>query len=181
MQHDNTIKKVLITEEQLKTRIAELGKQITKDYAGKKLLIVGTLKGAYIFLADLLREIDLNAEIDFVSASSYGNATTTSGQVKLLKDLETDCSGRDVLIVEDIVDTGITLTRLQEVIKSVGAATVEIVTLLSKSARRQTDVSVKYVGFDIPDEFVVGFGLDYGQLYRGLRDVCVLKESVYSD
>lgn len=181
MQHDNTIKKVLITEQQLKTRIAEIGKQISADYAGKNLLLVGTLKGAWVFLADLVREIDMNVEVDFLSVSSYGNSTTTSGEVKVLKSLETDCNGRDVLIVEDIVDSGITLTNLQAMIRAEGAASVEIAALLSKSARRRTDVFVKYIGFDIPDEFVVGFGLDYGQLYRGLKDVCVLQENVYSD
>lgn len=179
MQHDNNIKEVLLTEDQIRARIAEVGKQITEDYRGKDLLVIGVLKGAWVYLADLFREIDNNAEVDFMSVSSYGSGTVSSGSLTIVKDLSVDCKGRDVLIVEDIVDTGITLSRLKEMLSARGAESVEITTLLSKPARRQINVDVKYVCFEIPDKFVIGYGLDFDERYRGLRDVCVLKESAY--
>lgn len=180
MQHDDAIKKVLISEEQIRNRIAELGAQISHDYQGKDLLLVGILKGAWIYLADLVRAIDMNADVDFLAVSSYGNDFSSSGNLTFLKDLDGSCEGRHVLIVEDIVDSGLTLSALCELIKSRKAASVEVTTLLSKRAHRKTDISVKYVGFEIPDEFVLGYGLDYCQFYRGIKDICVLKESVYS-
>ncbi len=179
MQKDNMIKETLISEKQIKERIAQVGKQITNDYKGKDLLVIGVLKGAWVYLADLVREIDINATIDFMSVSSYGVGTTTSGSLTIVKDLATDCRGKNILIVEDIIDSGVTLSRLKEMLLARGAASVEITTLLSKPSRRQINVDVKYICFEVPDKFVVGYGLDFAEKYRTLKDVCVLKEEAY--
>lgn len=179
MQHDDMIQEVLVSEEQISARIKELGKQITQDYKGKDLLVIGVLKGAWVYLADLMREVDVNVQVDFMTVSSYGTGTTTSGSITILKDLMVDCTGRDILIVEDIVDSGITLSRLKEVLQARNAKSVEVSTLLSKPSRRQEEVDVKYVGFEIPDKFVIGYGLDFVDRYRTLRDVCVLKPEAY--
>ena len=179
MEHNEMVKETLITEQQIAERVAEVGKQITADYKGKDLLVIGVLKGAWVYLADLLRNVDLNAEVDFMSVSSYGSGTVSSGSLTIVKDLSVDCKGRNVLIVEDIVDTGITLSRIQAMLKARGAASVEISTLLSKPARRKIEVDVKYICFEIPDKFVIGYGLDFDERYRGLRDVCVLDEKAY--
>ena len=173
------IKEVLFDKQQIADRVAAVGRQISKDYAGKDLLVIGVLKGAWVFLADLVRNIDNNVEVDFMSVSSYNGGTVSSGSLTVVKDLSVDCKGRHVLIVEDIVDTGITLSRLKDMLLSRGAASVEISTLLSKPARRKIDVDVKYIGFEIPDKFVVGYGLDFDERYRGLDDVCVLDEKAY--
>lgn len=179
MEHTNLIKATLVSEQQIKERIAELGKQITADYKGSRPIVIGILKGAWIYLADLLREVDLDVDVDFMSVSSYGSGTSTSGTITIVKDLSVDVTGRDVLIVEDIVDSGLTLARLKDLMKDRNAKSVEVSTLLSKPSRRQIDVDVKYIGFEIPDEFVIGYGLDFDEKYRTLRDICVLAEEAY--
>ena len=171
--------KVLITEEEIKRRVDELGAQITKDYAGKSILLIGVLKGAAVFMADLMRSIDLPVEIDFMAVSSYGSGTKTAGNIKILKDTDVSVEGRDVLIAEDILDTGITLNNLKQLLLKRGAKTLKICTIFNKPARRQADIEADYVGFDVPDEFVVGYGLDYAQKYRNLPYLGVLDSSVY--
>ncbi|MCM1533053.1 MAG: hypoxanthine phosphoribosyltransferase [Corallococcus sp.] len=180
MKNNEDIKQVLFTSEQIQRRAEELARQITEDYRKKNLLIVGVLKGAWIFVADLLRKIDLNVDVDFVCASSYGGRTTTSGMVALLKDVYLDCVGRDVLLVEDIVDTGITLSYIKRRLLARKANSVSIAALLSKPSRRKVDVDIKYLGYEIPDVFVVGYGMDYAEKYRTLQDICVLKEEIYN-
>lgn len=169
--------KVLISEEEIRNRVAELGREIAGDYAGKSLLLVGILKGSTVFLADLLRAIDLIVDYDFVAISSYGNATTSSGAICMLKDVTTDVEGRDILIVEDIVDTGWTLrmSYLAENLTAKKAASVKVCALLDKPDRRKVDVRVDYCGFRIQDEFVVGYGLDFQGRYRNLPYIGVLR------
>ena len=179
MEHTSEIKKTLFTKEQIAQRVAELGAQITADYKGTKPVVIGVLKGAWIFLADLLREVDLGVCLDFMSVSSYGSSTTTSGSLTIVKDLSIDVTGKDVIIVEDIVDTGTTLSRLKELLLARNAKSVAIATLLNKPSRRKVAIDVEYCGFEIPDEFVVGYGLDFDEKYRTLKDVCVLKEEAY--
>ncbi|MBQ3085284.1 MAG: hypoxanthine phosphoribosyltransferase [Clostridia bacterium] len=174
------IKEVLFSEEQLKARISEIGAQITRDYAGKNLLMVSVLKGSVIVMADLMRAIDLPMQIDFMCVSSYGSSTETKGSVKILKDLDVDIKGRDLLIVEDILDSGVTLSNLIAMLKQRDPASVEICTLFSKPDRRKVEVETKYCGFAIPDAFIVGYGLDYAEKYRNLPYVGILKEEVYS-
>ena len=174
------IAEILVTEEELQARVAELGKAISVDYQGKDLLAVCILRGAAIFLADLTRQITVPHEIDFMAVSSYGGGRTeSSGVVRILMDLRTNIGGRDVLIVEDIVDTGLTLTYIVDNLKTRRPASLRTCTLLNKQARRLVDVSVDYIGFDIPDKFVVGYGLDYGEKYRNLPFVGVLKRELY--
>lgn len=179
MKNTNDIKKILISEQEIKSRIAELGATITKDYEGKFPLVIGVLKGAWIFLADLVRDIDIDTEIEFMSVSSYQGGTQTSGSITLVKDLQVSVEGRDVIIVEDIVDTGLTLSHLRDLLVSRNANSVEIATLLSKPSRRKVNVPVKYIGFEVPDEFVIGYGLDFAERFRGLREIGVLKEEAY--
>ncbi|MDK2932537.1 MAG: hypoxanthine phosphoribosyltransferase [Clostridiales bacterium] len=175
----NDIAKVLLTREQLKEKTKELGKIISQDYKGKKLMVICVLKGGVMFTTDLIREITLPVELDFMAISSYGAATSTSGVVRILKDLETDVEGKDILIVEDIIDSGLTLKYLKELLISRGPKSVKICTILNKPARRQENVHVDYIGFDIPDEFVVGYGLDYAEKYRNLPFVGILKPEIY--
>lgn len=178
--HDD-IQKVLVTEEQLKARTAELGAQISRDYAGKDLLLVSILKGAVVFMADLMRAVTIPASIDFMVVSSYGGAnTTTTGLVKIIKDLDADLTGKDVLIVEDIMDTGVTLSHLVPMLKMRNPESVRICAILDKPSRRKADIQPDYRGFEVPDEFVVGYGLDYDEKYRNLPYVGVLKPEVYS-
>ena len=178
--HDD-IKNVLVSEDQLKVRVKELGAQISKDYAGKDLLLVSILKGSVVFMADLMRAIDIPCEIDFMVVSSYGGANTTStGLVKIIKDLDADLSGKDVLIVEDILDTGVTLFNLVPMLKMRHPNSVKICTILDKPSRRKADIRADYTGIEVPDEFVVGYGLDYDEKYRNLPYVGVLKPEVYS-
>ena len=174
------IKEILLTEEQIAARVHELGAQITKDYAGKTILMCGILKGAVTFFNDLARCIDGPVYFDFMSCSSYGSSTTSSGVLKIRKDLDNDVKDKDVLIVEDIIDTGVTLSHLVPMLKERGARSVKLATLLSKPARRQVEVPVDYNGFEIPDAFVVGYGLDYDSRYRNLPYIGILKEEVYS-
>ena len=174
------IEEILITEEVLQARIAELGEAISADYQGKNLLAVCILRGAAIFLADITRQITVPHEIDFMAVSSYGGGRTeSSGVVRILMDLMTNIGGRDVLVVEDIVDTGLTLTYIVDNLKTRRPASLRTCALLNKQARRMVDVSVDYIGFDIPDKFVVGYGLDYEEKYRNLPFVGVLKPELY--
>ena len=173
------IKSVMISEEEIAKRVKELGKQLTEDYKGKELLVVGILKGCMLFLSDLVRTIDLPLTLDFMVVSSYGATTKSSGVVRIVKDLEREIEGKDVLIVEDIVDTGLTLSYLVENFKARNPKSVKVCSLLDKPDRRKAQVEIQYIGFKIPDEFVVGYGLDYGENYRNLPFVCVLKPEVY--
>lgn len=174
------IKKVLFDEEQLSKKVRELGEQISKDYEGKDLLVVGVLKGSVVFAADLIKNIDIPCEIDFMAVSSYGNSTESSGVVRILKDLDHSIEGKHVLLVEDIVDSGITLTYLLKYLKARKAESIEIVSLLNKPERRTVDLEVKYIGFEVPNEFIVGYGIDYAEKYRNLPFIGVLKEEVYN-
>lgn len=176
----SVVKEVLLTEEEIALRVKELGEEITRDYKGKDLVVVGILKGAVIFMSDLCKNIDLPITIDFMAVSSYGNSTKSTGEVKINKDLDFSVEDKDVLIVEDIIDTGLTLSYLTDNLKKRGANSVKIATLLDKPDRRNIEVKVDYLGFSIPDEFVVGYGLDYSELYRNLPFVAALKEEVYS-
>ena len=171
---------ILISEEQIQTRIAELARAIEADYAGTDVLLVGVLKGAVMVMADLARELKIPVTMDWMAVSSYGSGTQSSGVVRILKDLDTDLSGRTVLIVEDIIDSGLTLSWLLANLNSRGPASVEICTLLRKPEAARVDIDVKYVGFEIPNQFVVGYGLDYDEKYRNLRGVGILSPGVYS-
>ena len=166
---------VLISEERIQNRIKELGAQIALDYAGRNPLLIGVLKGACFFLSDLLRAIDIPLGIEFIAISSYGSSTRTSGEVRILKDLDVPIEGRDIIVVEDIVDTGLTLSYLLANLKSRGAASVKLVALLDKFERREREVPIDYLGFEIPDHFVVGYGLDFAERYRNLPFIAVLK------
>ena len=165
---------VLIEEEPLQARIAELGSEISSEYEGRDLLLVGVLKGAVFFMADLMRELSIPCEIDFMAISSYGAATDSSGVVRILKDLDTNIAGRDVLVVEDIIDSGLTLSYLMRSLKARKPASLEICALLTKPERREIEVPVKFVGFEIPNKFVIGYGLDFAERYRNLPYVAVL-------
>jgi hypoxanthine phosphoribosyltransferase len=171
---------VLYTEEQIAARLSELAAAVERDYAGKELLLVGVLKGAVMVMADLARTFTRHVEMDWMAVSSYGSGTKSSGVVRILKDLDTDISGRHVLIVEDIIDTGLTLSWLVSNLNSRAPASVEICTLLRKPDALQMTIDVKYVGFDIPNEFVVGYGLDFAERYRNLRCIGTLAPAVYS-
>ena len=178
--HDD-IKTVLVSEEQLKAKVAELGAQISRDYAGKNLVLVSILKGSVVFMADLMRAVSIPCNIDFMVVSSYGGSNTiTSGLVKIIKDLDGDLSGKDVLIVEDILDTGVTLSNLVPMLKMRNPNSVKICTILDKPSRRKADIQPDYEGFQVPAEFVVGYGLDYDEKYRNLPYVGVLKPEVYT-
>ena len=166
---------ILISEEKLRERIKELGGQITRDYAGRNPLLIGVLKGACFFLSDLLRAIDTRLGIEFMAISSYGSSTRTSGEVRIMKDLDVPIEGRDILVVEDIVDTGLTLSYLLANLASRGAASVKLAALLDKFERREKEVKIDYLGFQIPDHFVVGYGLDFAERYRNLPFIAVLK------
>jgi hypoxanthine phosphoribosyltransferase len=170
---------VLFTEEQIHAKLAELARRIEVDYAGQRPLLVGVLKGAVMVMADLARELKIHVDMDWMAVSSYGAGTKSSGVVRILKDLDSDLTGRHVLIVEDIIDSGLTLSWLKSNLESRGAESVDICTLLRKPGAAKIDVDVRYLGFDIPNDFVVGYGLDYDQSYRNLRAVAVLAPHVY--
>lgn len=174
------IKEVLVSTEDIEKRVKELGQEITKDYEGKDLMLVGILKGAAIFMSDLVRNIDIPLTMDFMAVSSYGNSTESSGVVRIIKDLDTNIEDKHILIVEDIIDTGLTLSYLSDNLKKRGAKSVKICTLLDKPERRKVKVPVDYRGFIIPDEFVVGYGIDYAEKYRNIPFISSLKEEVYS-
>jgi hypoxanthine phosphoribosyltransferase len=175
------VQEVLITSSEIQEKVRELGELITEDYQGERPLLVGVLRGAVIVLGDLMRNIDLPCEIDFMEVSSYGAGTSSSGVVRILKDLEEDITGRHVLIVEDIVDTGLTLSYLERSLLTRKPASLEICALLTKPSRRRVELDIKYLGFEVPDEFVVGYGLDYAGAYRNLPDICVLKPEVFAE
>jgi hypoxanthine phosphoribosyltransferase len=177
---EGDLSEVLLTEQQIHERIAELCRQIEIDYAGRDLLLVGVLRGAVMVMADLARELTRDLEMDWMAVSSYGSSTQSSGVVRIVKDLDTDLEGRNVLIVEDILDSGLTLSWLKANLESRGPASVEICALLRKPGAQKVHVDAKYVGFEIPNAFVVGYGLDYAERYRNLRAVAVLAPHVYS-
>ncbi|MBR4942226.1 MAG: hypoxanthine phosphoribosyltransferase [Clostridia bacterium] len=174
------VERILLSEEQIKARVAEIGRQITMDYEGKKPLLVSVLKGSVIFMADLMRAIDVDCEIDFMSVSSYGRSKSSSGVVRILKDLDHDITGKHIIVVEDILDSGLTLSYILDMLKSRGAASLRLCTLLDKPERRRVSVAVDYSGFTVPDDFVVGYGLDYDETYRNLPYIGILKPEVYT-
>jgi hypoxanthine phosphoribosyltransferase len=177
---DGAIERVLLTEDAIATRIDELALAIDRDYAGRDLLLVGVLKGAVMVMADLARALPREVEMDWMAVSSYGSGTKSSGVVRILKDLDGDVTGRNVLVVEDIIDSGLTLSWLLANLRSRGPASVEVVTLLRKPESIQVPIDLRYVGFDIPSEFVVGYGLDYAQRFRNLKVVATLAPHVYT-
>ncbi|MBW1639630.1 MULTISPECIES: hypoxanthine phosphoribosyltransferase [Microbacterium] len=174
------LSEILVTEEQIREKLAELAQLVAADYEGKDLLLVGVLKGAVMVMADFARELPFHAPMDWMAVSSYGASTKSSGVVQIRKDLDTDLHGRHVLIVEDVIDSGLTLSWLLENFESRGAESLEVLALLRKPDAAKVHIDCKYVGFDIPNEFVVGYGLDYAERYRNLRDVAVLAPHVYS-
>ena len=173
---EGAVGEVLIDEPTLQTRIAELGEEISSDYAGKDLLLIGVLKGAVFFMADLMRSLTVPCEVDFMAISSYGASTDSSGVVRILKDLDTAIEGRNVLVVEDIIDSGLTLSYLMRNLRARNPATLDVCALLTKPERREIDVPVRYIGYEIPNRFVVGYGLDFAERYRNLRYVGVLTD-----
>lgn len=175
----NDVESVLLSAEELAKRIEEIGAEITKDYAGKEILMIGVLRGAVIFMADLARAIKVPVAIDFMAVSSYGSGTSSSGVVRILKDLDEDVAGKHVLVVEDIIDSGLTLNYLLDNLKSRKPASIKLCTLLNKPERRKVKVDIDYNGFDVPDYFVIGYGLDYAEKYRNLPFIGILKPEVY--
>ena len=177
---EKDIAKVLVTEEEIQTRIGEMGRELTERFQGKNPLFLGVLKGCFVFMADLVRACPLNSDLEFIAVSSYQNSTTSSGRVQITHDVQQDVTGRDIIIVEDILDSGNTLAFLKDYLMTKGAASITIVTLLDKPSRRQKAVYPDLAGFTVPDEFVVGYGLDYAQRYRNVPYIGVLKPEVYS-
>jgi hypoxanthine phosphoribosyltransferase len=175
---EGAVSEVLIDEERLRARVAELGEEISADYAGRELLLIGVLKGAVFFMADLMRNVTVPCEVDFMAISSYGASTDSSGVVRILKDLDINIEGRDVLVVEDIIDSGLTLSYLMRNLEARGPASLEVCALLTKPDRREMDVPVRYIGFEIADRFVIGYGLDFAERYRNLPYVAVLSEEL---
>jgi hypoxanthine phosphoribosyltransferase len=172
--HDSAVGDILVQRDDLEHRVRELAAEISRDYADKELLLIGVLKGAVFFLADLMRHLEVHCEVDFMAVSSYGASTDSSGVVRILKDLDAPIEGRDVLIVEDIVDSGLTLSYLFRMLRARGPASLEVCALLTKPDRREIDLPIRYVGFEIPNRFAIGYGLDYGERYRNLPYVAVL-------
>ncbi|WP_391118862.1 hypoxanthine phosphoribosyltransferase [Psychrobacillus sp. L3] len=177
---EKDILEILLTEEQIQEKTRELGATLTADYKDKFPLAIGILKGAMPFMSDLMKRVDIYIEMDYMDVSSYGNATVSSGEVKIIKDLNTSVEGRDILIIEDIIDSGMTLSYLVDLFKYRKAKSIKLVTLLDKPSGRKVDLKADYVGFEVPDAFVVGYGLDYAEKYRNLPYVGVLKKEVYS-
>ncbi|WP_055665244.1 hypoxanthine phosphoribosyltransferase [Desnuesiella massiliensis] len=173
------IKEILLDESTMREKIKEMGKKISEDYIGKDLVLVGVLKGSVMFMADLMKEINIHCSMDFMAVSSYGNSTQTSGVVRILKDLDYPIEGKDILIVEDIIDSGVTLKYLIEYLNGRKPNSLEVACLLNKPERRKVDIEVKYLGFNVPDYFLVGYGLDYAEKYRNLPYIGILKEDVY--
>ena len=172
--------RVLLSEDEIREKVRELGGKITADYKNSNLMLVTVLKGAVVFLADLMRQIDVPAEIDFIVVSSYGSGVKSSVVVKIVKDLDVPLAGKDILIVEDILDSGLTLSYIKELLESRGPRSIRIATLLDKPSRRKVDLQADYIGFSVPDEFVIGYGLDYDEKYRNLPYIGILKPEVYS-
>ena len=177
----NDIQSILMTEEQIQERVHAIGQQLSKDYADKFPVFVGVLKGSFMFMADVMRQVTVPCQVDFMAVSSYGSGTSTTGAVKITKDLNQDIEGKDIIIVEDILDSGVTLSYLKNYLQGRNPASISIATLLDKPARRKADIKADYVGCSVPDEFVVGYGLDYAEEYRNLPYIGVLKPEVYSD
>ena len=175
MLRDESIGEIIVQADDLQHRVRELGAEISRDYEGKDLLLIGVLKGAVFFLSDLMRHIEVPCEVDFMAVSSYGSSTQTSGVVRILKDLDAAIEGRDVLIVEDIVDSGLTLSYLLRNLQARGPASLEVCALLTKPERRTVDLTARYIGFEIPDKFAIGYGLDYAERYRNLPYIAVLE------
>ena len=173
--------RVLLSEDEIREKVRELGGKITADYKNSNLMLVTVLKGAVVFLADLMRQIDVPAEIDFMVVSSYGSGVKSSGVVKIVKDLDVPLAGKDILIVEDILDSGLTIIYIKELLESRGPRSIRIATLLDKPSRRKVDLQADYIGFSVPDEFVIGYGLDYDEKYRNLPYIGILKPEVYSN
>jgi hypoxanthine phosphoribosyltransferase len=171
--------KVLLSRDQISARVAELGAQISKDYAGESLVLVGVLKGACLFLSDLARNISLDASFDFIAVSSYGSGKMSSGEVKLTKDVDTSLQGKNVIVIEDILDTGFTLTYLMKLLQAAQPKSLKIAALLDKPTRRIQPIQPDYFGFKIPDEFVVGYGMDFAEKYRNLPDICILQNDAH--
>ena len=178
---EQDILKVLVTEEELKARVAEMGEELYEKFQGKKPLFLGVLKGSFVFMADLVRACQLRSDVEFIAVSSYENATASSGRVKINHDLQQDITGRDLIIVEDILDSGNTLAFLKDYFLTKGAASITIVALLDKPSRRTKAIDADFAGFEVPNEFVVGYGLDYCQHYRNIPYIGVLKPEVYAD
>lgn len=176
---NNDIKEVLYSEDELGDKIRQMGAKISKDYSGKELILIGVLKGSVIFMSDLLKQITIPCKMDFMAVSSYGNSTETSGVVRILKDLDFEIQGKDVLIVEDIIDSGVTLKYLMKYLSARKPSSLEVICLLNKPDRRKVDIDVKYLGYDVPDHFLVGYGLDFAEKYRNLPFVGILKEEIY--
>lgn len=176
----NDIQEILITREQIQDKVAELGRELSKEYEGRNPLVICILKGAFIFMADLVKEMTVPLELDFMAVSSYGASTRSSGEVKIIKDLDTSVEGRDILIVEDIIDSGLTLSYLIDVLERRKVSSIKIATLFDKPARRSVKLEADWSGFVIPDAFVVGYGLDYAEKYRNLPFVGVLKPEIYT-
>lgn len=180
MSMNSDIEKVLFTKEELADKISEMGKAISRDYKGESLLLVSVLKGSVVFMADLMRAIDIECQIDFMVVSSYGNDTVSKGNVKVIKDLDIDLKDYSLLLVEDILDSGMTLNRLKQILSLRQPKSIKVCTLLDKPARRKADINADYKGFDVPDEFIVGYGLDYAEKYRNLPYIGILKPEIYS-
>ncbi len=177
--YNSDIEKILVSNAEIAKRADEIAAQINADYKGKPILVVGILRGASIFLADIFKRLEGDVELDFMSLSSYGNGTNSSGEVKMIKDLSEPVDGKNVLIIEDIIDTGITLSYLIKVLEARNPESIKLCALLDKPSRRKVELKGDYIGFEIPDEYVVGYGLDYAEKYRNLPDVCVLSKKVY--
>lgn len=173
------IEEVLAPREQISEMVKSLGKRISEDYAGEALVLVGVLKGGFIFLADLMREITIPVDMDLIAVSSYGASTRSSGVVRIIKDIDLDIVGKHVLIVEDLVDTGLTLSHLKDLFNTRGPKSVKVCTAFDKPSRRKIEIEIEYNGIEVPDKFIVGYGLDYAGRYRNLPDVCTLKEEIY--
>lgn len=175
------VESILLTEEQIKTRIAELASRIDEDYVGRSPLFIGVLKGSFMFIADLMRAIKIDCAVEFLALSSYGSKSETSGQVRIIKDIGENIEGRDIIVVEDILDSGVTLSYILKLLNARKPRSISLCALLDKPSRRKIPVEVQYSGFSIPDEFVVGYGLDYSERYRNIPYIGVLKPSIYSD
>lgn len=173
------IEEILVSREQIKEMVVNMGKRISQDYAGEELVLVGVLKGGFVFLADLMREITIPVDMDLIAVSSYGASTRSSGVVRIIKDMDLNVAGKHVLIVEDLVDTGLTLSYLKELFKTRDPKSVRICTAFDKPTRRKVDIVIEYGGIVVPDKFIVGYGLDYAGKYRNLPDVCTLKREIY--
>lgn len=176
---DDVVERVLVSREEIQKAVARIGAQITEDYRGKDLFVIGVLKGGFMFMADLVREIQIPLQLDFIAVSSYGSSTKTSGVVRMIKDIDKPLDGKHLLIVEDIIDSGVTLKYLKEMFATRGPLSIRVCTIFDKPSRRKVEMKGDYVGIEIPDEYVIGYGLDYDGVYRNLPDLCVLRRDVY--